>query len=57
MKKIPMYIALERYDTFALSQAVNEYIRKGWKPQGGVSAFKSGTGSVYVQALIKKELE
>jgi hypothetical protein len=35
-----------------MDKVVNDYIRNGWKPQGGVSETKSG---YYIQAMIKEE--
>lgn len=35
-----------------MDKVVNDYIKHGWKPQGGVTETKSG---YYIQAMIKEE--
>jgi hypothetical protein len=35
-----------------LSEAVNDYLRKGWKLQGGVAAFHAGGKEQLLQAMV-----
>jgi hypothetical protein len=37
-----------------LSKRVNERIREGWEPQGGVAAGAVGTAPYLFQALVKR---
>jgi len=34
---------------------VNELIKKGWKPQGGINVFYTAVGWIFHQAMIKEE--
>ncbi|WP_338953396.1 DUF1737 domain-containing protein [Lactococcus petauri] len=46
------YRVLEGEYTYKLAEKVNELIAKGWKPQGGVTAYSHGMSTYYCQAMI-----
>ena len=55
------YLIIEEDKRSRLEKRINEYIKQGWRPVGGVSvccAFSAGGGrqynSVYTQAIIKE---
>ena len=48
------YTIVRSDSSFDLSKTVNEYIRRGWKPQGGV-AVDIAFGSFY-QAMVKNNV-
>ncbi len=54
------YKILEAYIKVNLEQAVEKYMREGWKPQGGICVSRADSAnlySLYSQALIKEEEE
>ncbi|WP_339014253.1 DUF1737 domain-containing protein [Lactococcus garvieae] len=46
------YKLLKSEYPFELEKKVNELIIKGWKPQGGVTAYSHGMSTYYCQAMI-----
>ena len=47
-----------RMTSSRFAQIVQEWIEKGWKPQGGVSVTVNQSGQrVYAQALVRETLE
>ena len=48
------YTIVRSDSSFDLSKTVNEYIQRGWKPQGGM-AVNSGFGTFY-QAMVKNNV-
>lgn len=48
------YVAIESRDLEQLIEKVNNLIKEGWQPVGGIScAINSGMYHVFVQALIR----
>ena len=48
------YQIIEECGIIELEHEVNKLIKKGWKPQGGVSVIKVGYEYYYTQAIIKE---
>jgi len=48
------YIVVAEFDTVTLTTTVNNYINKGYKPQGGVMITTDPVGNVFFQAMIKE---
>lgn len=46
------YIILRAVTLPELEKKVNEYIKQGWRPQGGVTHYNTGTN--HSQAMIKE---
>ena len=52
------YLAIEKETISQLNKAVNEFIRDGFKSQGGVAVVTKENGKTYyIQAMISKELK
>ena len=45
---------LERNGMYSLSKEIVEMMQKGWKCQGGTSAYTSRGNTYYVQLMIKE---
>ncbi len=48
------YIVLKHYEMENLVKEVNEFLKKGYELQGGVSVSIAGTSRAHAQAMIKK---
>lgn len=49
------YLILEDDGMYGLQRKVNEYIEKGYKPQGGIFVRDIGMSAYYLQGMIKGE--
>lgn len=49
------YLILSYDNLDELTQEVNVKWVEGWRPQGGLTAVPTTTGSVFLQALIREE--
>jgi hypothetical protein len=47
------YIILRASNFVHLEHVVNEYIKQGWRPQGGVTHYNEGTN--YCQAMVREK--
>jgi len=47
------YIVLTSQNTFDLEKVVNEHIKSGWLPTGGITIKEGETSFIYYQAMIK----
>ena len=57
MTKITDYNIVIAKSPEALTQAVQECIRKGWQPQGGPIFINSNQGALLMQALVKIQVD
>jgi len=48
------YVIVSNHSVIFLEGEINEMIKDGWKPQGGLSVVKDGLGTSYCQAMIKE---
>lgn len=48
------YQILEESNQYILEVKVNEEMKNGWEPLGGVTAYMVGYATYYCQAMIKK---
>ncbi len=48
------YIIIGQDSSYNLSVNVNEYMKNGWIPQGGVCVYWAGESTIYYQAMIKE---
>ncbi len=49
------YVILDDFETIGLKKKVNAYIKKGYRPIGGVSAVNQKEGFIeYLQSMIKE---
>jgi hypothetical protein len=53
MKKIVKYVIIETHSARDLRVEVNEAIKNGWQPLGGVSVSTDGSYTAYIQAMVK----
>jgi len=51
------YLAIEKETISQLNKAVNECIRDGFVPQGGIAVNKENGKTYYIQAMISKEMK
>lgn len=48
------YVILDDFETASLQKKVNAYIKKGYRPIGGISAVNQKEGFIeYLQSMIK----
>ena len=51
--KIIEYIVASQESPLKLQNAIKEYLREGWQPQGGVAVIVDGSSRLYYQALVR----
>lgn len=51
------YTAILGDDGGEFKRRINEMIKDGWEPLGGISVASDGTGVLFTQAMIKREQE
>ena len=49
------YQTVQHWSREELDNIVNDLIKKGWLPIGGVSTFRNGTYDEYTQAMVRFE--
>lgn len=49
------YIIISLYNYRDVINSVNNYIKEGWQPLGGISIALYGEKTVYAQAMIKND--
>ncbi len=51
------YIIVDDFETKNLQKKVNDYIKKGYKPTGGINAVPQKDGFIeYLQSMIKDKI-
>lgn len=48
------YDVIKASNEYDLKLRVNEAIKKGWKPQGGIAFAISGWSETWIQAMVKE---
>lgn len=51
------YAAVLGDDGGEFKKRINEMIKDGWEPLGGISVAGNGTGVLFTQAMIKRDKE